>query len=65
MLGCDFKIKKGEIDYNAFRPVGYIPSKDEMEYQFNDCKILALAWEKLKERGYNKLTLSSNVLEFY
>lgn len=65
MLGFDFEIKKGEIDYNAYRPIGYIPSKDEKEYQFNDCKILALAWEKLKERGYNKLTLSSNVLEFY
>ena len=65
MLGFDFNIKKGEIDYNKKRSIGYIPDDNEKEYQFNDCKILAIAWTKLKERGYNKLTLSANVLEFY
>lgn len=65
MLGFDFNIKKGEIDYNKKRSIGYIPDNDEKEYQFNDCKILAIAWTKLKERGYKKLTLSANVLEFY
>lgn len=58
-------IKKGSIDYNKPHPIGYEPTKEEKEYQFNDCKLLAKGWKILRDEGYNKLTLASNTLDFF
>ena len=58
-------ISKGEIDYNKYRPLGYEPTEEEKDYQFRDCKILAMGYRHLLDMGYRKLTIASNTLAFY
>lgn len=54
--------KKGLIDYDAERPVGYIPNDDEVEYQINDVMIIAAAlWMQFNE-GMNSLTVGADSL---
>ena len=53
---------KGSIDYDAPRPYGYIPTKEEIEYVFNDVAIVAKAIKMFRDDGYNKMTVASNAL---
>lgn len=59
------EIKKGDIDYHAPRPVGYRPTRDEMEYLFNDVLILCQALKTQLDTGMNKLTVGSDALTEY
>lgn len=55
---------KGEIDYDALRPVGHELTADELEYLRRDVCIMALAMEKRLGVG-KKLTTSADTLEAY
>lgn len=59
------EIRKGEIDYNKKRPIGYIPTIEENEYQKNDVQIPAQALRIQLEKGLNKMTIGSDALSFY
>ena len=55
---------KGEIDYDAPRPVGHELTDEEVEYLRRDVCIMALAMEKRLGVG-KKLTTSADTLEAY
>lgn len=57
--------QKLEIDYNAFRPIGYIPTEQERRYQRNDVAIIAQALEIQFEEKMTKLTVGADSLNTY
>lgn len=57
--------KKGSIDYDTIRPIGYTPTAEEKEYQYNDCLIMAKALKVLFNQGHVKMTAGSNALASY
>lgn len=69
-IAKDFKlpIKKGSIDYEMPRPIGYEPTTDEWEYVVNDSMIMAMA---LREQFYHDtypltaMTIGSDALKTY
>lgn len=61
----DMEIAKGSIDYEAYRPVGHKPTKEELEYLNTDVIILASAIGQVHENGMEKLTLPSDALKEY
>lgn len=56
---------KGVIDYHKHRPVGYIPSEVEREYQKTDVLIGARAVKILLEQNMKKLTIGADSLAEY
>lgn len=61
-LAYGLPISKGEIDYNKDRPVGYLPTKEEWEYQHKDVVILSLCLDIVFKQGFTRITQSSNAL---
>ena len=57
--------QKLEIDYEAPRPIGYIPTVDEKRYQRNDVAIVAQALEVQFAEKMTKLTAGSDSLATY
>lgn len=57
--------QKLEIDYEALRPIGYIPTVDEKRYQRNDVAIVAQALEVQFAEKMTKLTAGSDSLATY
>lgn len=57
--------KKGKIDYNAYRPVGHIPTDEEIEYLKNDCVIMAKALFRTFCDGDLRMTAGANALADY
>lgn len=56
----DIPKRKELIDYHKIRPIGYILTPEEIEYQWDDVIILARAWRQvIEEEGCVKLTRSS------
>lgn len=53
---------KGEIDYHLYRPVGYEPTEEELDYLFNDVRIIARALHTQIDEGMTKLTVGSDSL---
>lgn len=56
---------KGSIDYNLYRPIGYIATPEEKEYQKTDCIIMSKAIRRLLSENMTKMTAGSNALNFY
>lgn len=56
------KEKKGEIDYNLPRPLGYVPASEEIEYVLNDTIIQGKALKVLLDSGLKKMTAGANAL---
>lgn len=56
---------KGSIDYDAYRAPGHEPTKEELDYIFNDVDIVALALKQLYAANMKKLTIGSCALTFY
>lgn len=54
---------KQELDYHKFRPVGYIPTPQELHYLNADCKIIAIAMKKMAERGITTMTIGQSAIE--
>ena len=58
-------ILKGEIDYNKYRPVGYVIPQHEVDYLKNDCEIIARALMIQFKQNLKKITIGSNALSDY
>lgn len=58
-------VSKGEMDYHAERPVGYQPTRDELDYLDRDVRIVAKALAILFAAGLKRLTASSDALHEY
>lgn len=58
-------ILKGEIDYDAYRPVGYKPDKNEWNYIDNDVEIVARGIKEFFALKLKKMTLSADALFSY
>lgn len=66
-IANDFKlpIKKGEINYDKERPVGYELDENEVAYLRNDVEIMARALKIFFDKSMGKMTIGSNALAFY
>lgn len=56
---------KGEIDYEAVRPIGYKPTPEEWEYQDADVVILRTALRVTRSAGQMGLTVGGDALTEY
>lgn len=56
---------KGVIDYDKPRPVGYMPTPEEIEYQRLDVHIIAQAVKQSLDAGMTKLTIGSDAMSEY
>lgn len=56
---------KGEIDYTKYRPPGYVPTAEEIEYIRNDTLIVAAVLKKMLEAGMTSLTVGADALLRY
>lgn len=54
---------KGEIDYDAPRPPGYVPTDDEWDYIRRDVEIVARAIAEVEDSGMCSLTVASDSLK--
>lgn len=61
----DLPVKKGDIDYHKYRPVGYELTEEEVEYVENDVSILAYALQQTYAEGMHKLTVGADSLDEY
>lgn len=52
--------KKEKPFFDAYRPVDYKPTKEEIEYCLQDSRIVAYAIEKEYREGHNGITLSAD-----
>lgn len=59
------EIKKGKIDYNKFRPVGYEMDQNEREYLHNDVSIVAQALDVLFSKDLTKMTTGANAVKHF
>lgn len=64
MIPTAFKLEsaKGDIDYEADRPIGYLPTEEEWEYLYNDIFIMAQAMRVILAAGMTKLTIGADSL---
>jgi hypothetical protein len=58
-------ISKGDIDYHAFRPIGYMPSEEEWDYLRRDVSIVGQAMKILLDNGMTRLTAPGDALAEY
>lgn len=56
-------IRKLEIDYRKYRPVGYELTQEEIDYIRNDVEIVARALKEMFDRGLTKMTIASNAVK--
>lgn len=61
----DLPIRKGEIDYRKYRPLGYEADLDEIAYIRNDTEIMARALKHQFDTGLLKMTVGSDALTNY
>lgn len=59
-FGFEDEMTKGEIDYDKYRPIGYQPDANELDYVFRDVIIVAKALKQLEEEGFSKITGSAD-----
>jgi len=57
--------KKGELDYDTFRPIGHQLTREEREYLVSDVLIVAQALKLEFDTGMTKLTVSADSLDDY
>lgn len=60
-----FDVQKGEIDYNAIRPVGHELTEEEKQYITNDVEIVARALAVFIEQGFTRMTLSADAMKSF
>lgn len=60
--GFNLPIRKLEIDYHKYRPVGYELDTQEIDYIRNDVEIMALALKEMFTRGLTKMTIASDAM---
>lgn len=59
-FGFEQSDAKGTIDYDAYRPIGYEPTADEIFYVKEDVVIVAKGLQILEEQGFTRMTNSSD-----
>lgn len=59
-FGFENEDEKLHIDYDEYRPVGYQPTKEEIDYVNEDVIIVAKALKQLEQEGFTKITGSSD-----
>lgn len=64
-ISFNLPIRKGEIDYNLPRPLGYKVTYDELEYLKNDCEIVARALKIQYDNDLVKMTIGSDALSTF
>lgn len=66
-IAVSFKldVTKGDIDYDAPRPVGYTMTPEEADYLIRDVLIVAKAVGQTLANGMSKLTIGSDALNEY
>ena len=61
----DLPIRKLKLDYKAYRRIGHILTKDEVDYIRNDVEIMARALKFMFDEGLDKMTIGSCALQYY
>lgn len=61
----DLPIRKLKIDYNAYRRIGHILTKEEVDYIRNDVEIMARALKFMFDEGLSKMTIGGCALQYY
>lgn len=61
--GFNLPIRKLEIDYKKFRPIGYELDQQEIDYIRNDVEIVARALKEMFNRGLTKMTIASDAMK--
>lgn len=61
----DLPIKKGELDYNAYREKGHQLTSEEKSYLDNDVEIMARALNIQFAQGLKRMTIGSDALNSY
>lgn len=64
-FGFEKSQQKGEIDYNKHRPIGYMPTKEELKYQKDDVQIVAKSLYHIFNEGQTKMTVGANAMQSY
>lgn len=54
---------KMKIDYEKDRPLGYQPTLLELHYLNADCMIVAIAMQKMEQRGINSMTIGQAAIK--
>lgn len=61
----NLEMSKGELDYEAFRPVGHKLTDEDLDYLKRDVSILAQAMAEVISNGMTKLTVASDAMNEY
>ena len=65
-IAKSFKLEdKGSINYTEIKPIGYQPTKKEVEYCLNDSRIVFQAIKIMLEKGGEKLTIGSDCMNYF
>lgn len=59
------EMSKGDLDYEAYRPLGHILTEEEKDYLKRDVSILAQAMKTVIDNGMKKLTVASDAMNEY
>ena len=59
-FGFEQSDAKGTIDYDAYRPIGYEPTEEEIFYVKEDVVIVAKGLQILEEQGFTRMTNSGD-----
>ena len=63
--GFNLPLRKLEIDYDKYRPIGYQPDQQEIDYIRNDVEIMSRALKIMFEQGHTKMTIASDAMKDY
>lgn len=63
--GFKLSMSKGEIDYDAPRPVGHELTPEEKDYLIRDCMIVAEALKVQFDQGLTRMTNASDAMDSY
>lgn len=64
-FGFEGEDNKLKIDYNIYRPIGYQPTQEELDYVYEDVIIVAKALKQLEDEGFSKMTGSSDAFQHW
>lgn len=64
-FGFSDEMVKGEIDYDEIRPIGHLPTKEELSYVERDVKIVGKALKELIDEGFTKSTCASDSFNYW
>ena len=60
--GYKLPTTKGSIDYLKYRPIGYKPTQEEIDYIKNDVFIISYILSNFREQGFKKYTASASAM---